>query len=1319
MNMFFIRLLFVFSIICYFANPIIAQDGEVDDDLETDLIDNGNLHQLIYSGTAEDFTIPHNTSYNSINFTLRGGDGGEAKLGNCISYGGDGATVTGTLKIGNYGGQLPPGTEVRFVIGGYGSGVGDDNLQVGWAFGHGGGGSALLAKINDVWEILAVVGGGGGAYQGAAIFCVDSQQGQGGRHTTDGGDGQGDFAGNGGSDGDGGEGGGGLGSGDLSGGGGGAFSNGTGNYSKEGNAGYPAGGNGGTAGPLVPGSGGWGFGGGGAGEDSGGGGGGYSGGGGGGTINNGGGGGSYVNSTYVINKSFTVGGNISGTKAGEASYQFTEICIADVFDFEYVNPLCDENGLGRIQLDYTILGGNVCNNSFDFALLPVNGSSHLGNGIIRSVRAGEYTVVVNNTALGEVVSTSPITIEVNTDVPVAKCKNTTVNLVNGSYSNNNFANLINNGSTGFCDPVLSASRTSFNCDNLGLQIVTLTVTNSQGLSSSCEAGVTVQIDSAEQPTAKCQPTQTMNLMGGTVNINVEDIDNGSTFGACVSDISISPSSFDCDDLGPQTVTLTVGTTNNNATCTSTIIFVDNESPTAQCQEETIFKYLDANGSVTLTVAEVDNGSISNSCSDLSYSLSQSIFDCDDAGGNIITLTVTDGNGKSNSCTTNVTIRDRNSPVPLCKDVTIGLNENGTYTLDPSELDNGSSDNCAITFRASQTDFDCDDLGTTTAVTLYVMDQNKLETNCTANVSVVDNEAPTVGCFDLDIDLRGSSTSIASYISQFRALSFDNCDISSSSFNKTGFDCSEIGENEVTFQASDASGNTSSCTFTVTITDVRGPYMICQDISVTLDNTGNASITPEMIDDGSDDACSALSLSLDITSFDSDDIGDQTVTLTGTDIYGNTAFCEATVTVIEPEVSIVARCKDISVDLGTDGVFNIGPEDVDNGSTANTPVNITLDIYSFDCDDIGNNTVTLSFSDNSGNSSECQANVVVQDLIAPSAVCQNISVQIGDNQLASITPAMIDNGSSDNCSITNISVIEGELEYDCDDIGSTYEVTLQVTDAAGLSSICSADVTILSSPACDTPDCTLTEVCGNVDAWSQNQGVQNANRLRFTPNNRGARFSENDQIVVDLTHTIPAGGTYTIHWRKRRNNSNDQEAHLNVYESELGATFSFNQILATSQTNVYTSVEVVAAQDTRYLRLEHPGSFTNFLVDAVTYCTEVCVVEPPNANAIIISNVPQVEELTQDNQVGIKSKMLVYPNPSGGQIHIDLSSLSASEGTLLILNHNGQRVYQQRLDLWERKVFSLNLNEKQLPAGAYFIQYRSAQELFTEKLIFAY
>ncbi len=303
------------------------------------LNDNGSTHTINANGSsqefgsAQDYIIPSSTSYNSISFTLRGGDGGYAEAGTsggdpCKSNGGAGATTEAVFWIGNGANELHPGGTIRFIVGKHGEdkAVGGSNNTTG----GGGGGTAVLyrASASDDWTILAVAGGGGGAHQGNAFFsCIDSQLGQGGRSSESGGDGEGNNSGSGGTNGNGGT------AGPVfenhGDGGGGAYSDGVGagpNGGVGGEAGLPGGGGGGVG---TEGTGGYGFGGGGgSGYYGGGGGGGYSGGGGGGTPDNGGGGGSYANSTYDISSTKTAGANGGGNSVnGHVDYTFESATI--------------------------------------------------------------------------------------------------------------------------------------------------------------------------------------------------------------------------------------------------------------------------------------------------------------------------------------------------------------------------------------------------------------------------------------------------------------------------------------------------------------------------------------------------------------------------------------------------------------------------------------------------------------------------------------------------------------------------------------------------------------------------------------------------------------------------------------------------------------------------------------------------------------------------------------------------------------------------------------------------------------------------------
>ena len=113
-------------------------------------------------------------------------------------------------------------------------------------------------------------------------------------------------------------------------------------------------------------------------------------------------------------------------------------------------------------------------------------------------------------------------------------------------------------------------------------------------------------------------------------------------------------------------------------------------------------------------------------------------------------------------------------------------------------------------------------------------------------------------------------------------------------------------------------------------DIVPPDVVCQNITVQLDASGAASIVPDDIDGGISDNSGTFSLSITAgqTSYDCYDSGETfTVTLTATDAAGNTASCDAEVTVSDgslpdDDCDGVANNCDLC-DGGDDSVDNNG------------------------------------------------------------------------------------------------------------------------------------------------------------------------------------------------------------------------------------------------------------------------------------------------------------------------------------------------------------------------------------------------------------
>ncbi len=210
------------------------------------------------------------------------------------------------------------------------------------------------------------------------------------------------------------------------------------------------------------------------------------------------------------------------------------------------------------------------------------------------------------------------------------------------------------------------------------------------------------------------------------------------------------------------------------------------------------------------------------------------------------------------------------------------------------------------------------------------------------------------------------------------------------------------------------GNASEWRSIITVEDNLAPTAVCLYITCALDASGNASIVAADVDGGSTDNCGIVSLSASATSFTCADVGANTVTLTVTDGSTNVDNCTATVTV-EDNIAPTAVCQPAFVYLDANGSGSIAASDVDGGSSDNCGIaSLSVTQNSFSCADVGANTVTLTVTDVNNNVSTCTATVTVSDNIAPTAVCQNITIALDASGNASIAAADIDGGSTDNC-----------------------------------------------------------------------------------------------------------------------------------------------------------------------------------------------------------------------------------------------------------------------------------------------------------------
>lgn len=223
------------------------------------------------------------------------------------------------------------------------------------------------------------------------------------------------------------------------------------------------------------------------------------------------------------------------------------------------------------------------------------------------------------------------------------------------------------------------------------------------------------------------------------------------------------------------------------------------------------------GTVTITGSDVDAGSYDPDGIITGMTVSPNTFTCSELGPNNVTLMVTDNEGLTSSCNATVIVEDRTPPVMMCRDHTLYLGVDGTGTLNPSDLDNGSADNCPTGFfmYLSRTTFDCSDIGIPVPVTLIGTDGSGNSSSCISQITVLDTISPVVNVKPFELVLGSDGTAVLS-VSDIDNGSSDNCGGVGLSVSPDTFSCSDLGEKTVTLTAVDTHGNSASRTTTILV-----------------------------------------------------------------------------------------------------------------------------------------------------------------------------------------------------------------------------------------------------------------------------------------------------------------------------------------------------------------------------------------------------------------------------------------------------------------------------------------------------------------------
>ncbi len=365
----------------------------------------------------------------------------------------------------------------------------------------------------------------------------------------------------------------------------------------------------------------------------------------------------------------------------------------------------------------------------------------------------------------------------------------------------------------------------------------------------------------------------------------------------------------------------------------------------------------------------------------------------------VVLTVTDESGKSSTCTTEVFVVDNLAPAVVCKSATVVLDANGQGSLTVNMIDGGTVDNCgAVTLSLDKMSFDCADAASIVSAEELFISEYVEGSGFTKYVEL--------------FNATGSTVNLANY--QFRLYSNGSPAIS-----------------------------------------------MAQTLSGMLPNGGTVVLAnPSAL------AYSGQVITLGAVNFNGDDAVEIYNTATGktVDIFGSIGNDPGTAWTAAGGYSTVDKTlrRKPSVLAGV----TVNP--AGTGPAAFTTLATEWDVFNNnDVSGLGNHSVsapigipvTLTAVDEQGNSSSCTVQVSVVDNTAPTAICQNLNIQLDATGVATIAEDAVNNGSSDNCGI--VSIDTDVTSFTTANIGAN-TVTLTVADASGNTSTCTATVNVFAA-----------------------------------------------------------------------------------------------------------------------------------------------------------------------------------------------------------------------------------------------------------------
>src|SRR6185369_16977072 len=204
----------------------------------------------------------------------------------------------------------------------------------------------------------------------------------------------------------------------------------------------------------------------------------------------------------------------------------------------------------------------------------------------------------------------------------------------------------------------------------------------------------------------------------------------------------------------------------------------------------------------------------------------------------------------------------------------------------------------------------------------------------------------------------------------------------------------LGAHTITVTATDAAGNSATCTTTFTVADSTPPMVACPAASTSSAGANCQAAVPNVLSGVTvSDTCSAagaITLSQSPAAGTMVGVGPHTITVTATDAAGNSATCTTTFTVMDNTPPMVACPAASTANAGANcqaAVPNVlSGVSVSDDCSAAGAITLSQSPATGTMVGVGPHTITVTATDAAGNSASCTTTFTVTDSTAPTVSC---------------------------------------------------------------------------------------------------------------------------------------------------------------------------------------------------------------------------------------------------------------------------------------------------------------------------------------------